>query len=67
MIPNNYYEWRECIEIKCGISLSNAYIDQRVAELNDTAHSNTREFIDKYGEAYRQQIVKWFIQAAQHL
>lgn len=63
-IPASYHQWRECITVRCGIPLTADYIEGRLQELRDTAHPRTIEFAHKYGEAYTQQIIRWFEQAA---
>lgn len=50
--------------VRCGIPLTVGYIETRLRELRDTAHPRTIEFAYKYGEAYTQQIIRWFEQAA---
>jgi hypothetical protein len=30
MIPTNYTEWRHCIEIDCGITLTPAFAEERM-------------------------------------
>ena len=65
MIPGNFIEWKECIEVKCGIRLTRSFIQQRLSELGNTQGQQTKEFIRLYGEAYHQQVVKWFEESLQ--
>lgn len=64
MIPQNYPEWRYCIEFKCQIKLTKDYINQRIQELTNYTSPETTEFINKYGNDYHTQVISWFKQAA---
>ncbi|MBY4673021.1 hypothetical protein K6W12_20515 [Burkholderia multivorans] len=59
-IPQSFDAWQYCIEHECGIPLTPAFIQERLAILGDTAHAETQRFARLYGEAHRQRIVDWF-------
>lgn len=59
----NYQEWRECIEVHCGIPLTPKFIDERLKELKDGSHAKTREFERLYGTDHLQMTIAWFEQA----
>ena len=61
----SYAEWRECIEIHCGIPLTPEFIRERLAELGDGEHPRTRDFERLYGAQHLQRTVQWFQQAAE--
>jgi len=63
MVPTHYAEWKHCITEICGIPLTQAFIEERMAELNDLQHHMTARFVQLYGEAQRQQTLLWFEQA----
>ncbi len=63
MLLNNYQEWRECIEVKCGILLTQTFVHNRIEELNDLTNQHTAEFIKLYGEDYKNLILSWFTQS----
>ena len=42
--PTTYQEWRHCIEDLGQISLTRAFIDKRLTELQDSKNANTEEF-----------------------
>lgn len=63
MIPTTYEEWRTCITVKCGLTLSVAYCAERRLALRDPADSMTRRFRELYGEARLSQTVAWFERA----
>lgn len=67
VIPTSYQEWRHCIEVDCGITLSPAYIGQRLAELEDGQHAKTKEYARLYGEDHLQRTQAWFRRAADEL
>ena len=65
IIPTNYEEWRHCIIVECGLELTPAYIDGRIAALNDDRDYYTQQFVKLYGQPYLQQVLNWFNQAKQ--
>ena len=62
-LPQNFTEWRHCIEVKCGINLTASFIYQRIEALTDLSTTATKEFAALYGDTYRQQVVAWYQQA----
>ena len=65
MIPTDFREWKNCIEVSCGIPLTTAFATKRIAELNDDNNHHTKEFIRLYGNTYRLQVISWFEQSLQ--
>ena len=65
LVPATYEKWRECIEIKCRLPLTKAFISERLAELSDRNHPKTRVFEKLYGAAQRGQTVAWLERAAE--
>lgn len=65
MIPTDFREWKNCIEVSCGIPLTTVFATKRIAELSDANNQHTKEFIRLYGDAYRQQVINWFEQSLQ--
>ncbi|QNH21301.1 hypothetical protein HEP73_02219 [Xanthomonas sp. GW] len=63
VIPDSYAAWRHCVEVECGLSLHQAYIEQRIAALNDHNDHHTQQFVRCWGEPLRQQVLQWFAQA----
>jgi hypothetical protein len=64
VIPSDYASWRYCIEVKCGLALTQDYLRERIAVLSDTGHEETQRFARLYGNAHREQVLAWFRQAA---
>jgi hypothetical protein len=64
---DNYTDWRNCIEQKCGIPLTKTFVLDRLATLNNKADKSTQEFVERYGDNYRALIVTWFEKALQQL
>ena len=64
MALNTYQDWRECIEVHCGIPLTPGFIGERLAELRDLGNPKTREFQRLYGEQHLERTIGWFEQAA---
>jgi hypothetical protein len=63
MPPQNYAQWQHCIVVDCGIALTPAYIEERLAALQDDQDYHTRRFVELYGEQYLQYVIGWFTQA----
>ena len=63
MALTTYEDWRECIEVHCGIPLVESFIAERLAELQDRSHPKTREFERLYGEEHLMRTIGWFEQA----
>lgn len=67
VIPASYEQWRNCIEVRCGIPLTPRYVGQRLAELQDEKHAKTKAFAKRYGPEHLQQIIAWFRRAADEM
>ena len=63
MLLKTYEAWRHCIEVKCGIPLTQKFVHSRIEELNDVTNKHTAEFVKLYGEEYKNKIVEWFNQS----
>ena len=67
MIPASYEQWRECIEVRCKIQLTAAFINERLKELQDGGNSRTQTFAKLYGAEHLQNTITWFRQAQEEL
>ena len=67
VIPLSYEQWRTCIEVRCKIRLTPAFIRERLAELQDDKHAKTREFARLYGGDHLERTITWFRRAADEL
>jgi hypothetical protein len=56
----DFEEWHRAITLRCGLTLSHDYCAERITALQDEAVPSTRNFIDTYGETYRQTVISWF-------
>lgn len=63
MIPTTYSEWKDCIVNDCGMLLTAAYINKRIAELKDASNSTTIQFKKLYGWQHTENVIQWFEQA----
>lgn len=66
-IPQNFEQWRTCIEVHCRVPLTREYVAQRLRELEDRSVYSTEQLLRRYGEAHVERIRGWFCQAAQEL
>lgn len=64
VIPSDYASWRYCIERKCGLALTPAFLQARISILGDPQHEETRRFEKLYGRSYRERILGWYQRAA---
>ncbi len=65
--PQSYRQWRTYITERCGIQLTQTFVDSRLSELRDAAHPRTRQFRERYGEGYLHSIIGWFETARQEV
>jgi hypothetical protein len=63
MIPVTYSAWRQCIEVDCGIPLTETFIRERIAALHDLRDFRTEQFVRCYGQAHLDRVRAWFMQA----
>lgn len=59
-----YQDWRYCIQVKCGIPLSEDFVQKRIVVLSDTVCDSTRKFVREWGDEHRQRVLAWFQRAA---
>jgi len=67
MIPTNYAQWRECIEVHCKIQLTTTFVEERLTELLDADHPKTATFEELYGADHLRRTIEWFRRAADEL
>jgi hypothetical protein len=48
--PQNFNEWKYCITVECGITLSASFIAQRLSVWKDENHEETRRFRQRFGD-----------------
>jgi hypothetical protein len=63
VIPETYAQWHHCITVECGIALTRAFADERLAVWRDPTHEETRRFERIYGAAHRERVLQWFERA----
>ncbi|MEM6796681.1 MAG: hypothetical protein AAF725_22100, partial [Acidobacteriota bacterium] len=63
MIPNTYEEWRYCITEKCGLALTESYIEERLKALRSPRDPSTKRFRKIYGQGRLDQTIRWFEKA----
>ncbi|MEM0952615.1 MAG: hypothetical protein AAGI24_00615 [Pseudomonadota bacterium] len=61
----SYAEWHQAITERCRIDLTPDYARSRIDALRNPEDPATREFASKYGNAYLDQVVRWFEMAEQ--
>lgn len=67
VIPCSYEQWRNYIEVRCKIPLTPTFIHERLAELQDDKHANTRDFARLYGIDHLKRTIAWFRRAADEM
>ena len=58
-----YNDWKHCITVLCGIPLTPAYVQERLAVLRNPADHGTQKLVAAWGEAHRERVIGWFEQA----
>lgn len=64
VIPATYEEWRHCITVLCGMTLTPEYIQQRLRALRNPSDRMTARFREVYGDEHLNHVIGWFEQAA---
>ena len=64
VIPQSYEQWRNCIEVRCKIRLTQSFIHERLAQLQNGRHATTKEFARLYGAEHLERTITWFSRAA---
>ncbi len=62
MIPSDFSEWKDCIERRCNIPLTEDFAKKRLSIYNDNSNPETQRFVQLYGEEHLQNIISWFKQ-----
>ena len=60
MIPRTYEDWQHCITVDCGITLTKAFVLERISILSDEDHPETKRFVQLYGDAHRRGVLGWY-------
>lgn len=60
VIPQNYAEWRRCIEVDCGIALTPEFVAMRIDALTRSGSEEARRFAGLYGSDHLQRVIGWF-------
>lgn len=61
-LPQNFKEWRYCIEVLCKTPLTEAFVANRIQQLTDLKSKLDRRFVELYGEDHRVQVLDWYRQ-----
>ena len=56
-LPRTYDEWKYCITVKCGIALTQDYINERLRALSTMNDHATAKFVEMWGLSIRCQSV----------
>lgn len=67
VIPQTCEQWRHCITVECGIPLTRAYVEERLALWSGSAVDETRRFEQLYGPARHERVRQWFAQSLTRL
>jgi len=67
LVLETYDDWKHCITVDCGIPLTLAYVEQRLAALRNPAEYGTQRFIATWGEVHLARVIGWFEQAEREL
>ena len=67
MTPETYEEWRHCIEVKCGITITPDFVQRRLLALRDNGDYQTQRFQEMWGEPHLHNVIAWFEQARKEL
>lgn len=57
--PLNFEQWVHCITKKCGIPLTQEFLDERAKAMSDASNPETKKFEQLYGKDYRELVTSW--------
>lgn len=60
IIPQNFEDWKICVEKKCGIPLTLESAKRRLAVYEDERLDETKRFVNLYGHEHLRHIKDWF-------
>ena len=66
-IPQNYAQWHHCITVEWGISLTSAFVSERLAVWRNAELEETVRFRERYGDAHWRSVLSWFEHAEAEL
>jgi hypothetical protein len=67
VIPQTYEQWQHCITVECGIPLTRAFAEERLAVWANPGAEEARRFEQLYGAAHRERVRQWFAQSLTQL
>jgi len=62
MIPQNFFEWKNCITKDCKIELTKAFAMERLNVYLDNKNPETQKFVKLYGQQHLNNIINWYKQ-----
>lgn len=65
--PETFEAWQRCIEHDCGITLTKAFVEERLLALRDRRDPSTARLAELCGEVHVSNLVSWFERAARQL
>lgn len=60
VIPQTFEQWQHCITVECGLALTRAFAEERLAVWNNPSADETRRFEQLYGPAHLARVAQWF-------
>jgi len=65
--PQNYEQWIHCITVECGLTISPAFVEERLTVWRNEKSAETVRFRRLYGDAYWRAMIGFFEQAERDL
>jgi|TARA_B110000483_G_scaffold50192_1_gene62470 hypothetical protein len=62
MIPENFENWKKCLEVNCKISLTKDFAASRLQIYTDDTNRETKKFVELYGSNHLHNVIKWYKQ-----
>ena len=67
ILLTTFEEWKNCIVNECKIKLTKDFVASRLKVYEDKRNSETKKFIQLYGEQHLNNIIFWLNKAAKEL
>ncbi len=63
-LPKTYDKWKYCITVKCGIAVTQDYINERLRAWSTMNDHATAKFVEMWESEHHPKTISWFQQAA---
>lgn len=67
LLPQTYAAWRYCVEQRSKVTITAAFLDERLTTLADLNHAEPKQLVTWFGHDYLVRLISWVKQARAEL